>query len=372
MKAAYLRRSIFRILKKNKWIFYYYEKAKWHKEIEYHKQTNDPKNLKPIDQIKREEKLIRKYWRIGTFHYYRYGLQYKQLSDEQILDYVPTYYFHKNIELNHDGVDTILYGDKLTQALLFEERNIPTAKVIAVINKGQCMDLSGKSAINLTKIVQEKLVNSTNKLFFKPSGNCGGAGILVLKCDNSGRLLLNNQSISSLDELWSSLIYNDTYVVEENIIQSYQLSQINSSSVNTLRTVVQKVDDKMQLKTCILRMGRNGKEVDNSAQGGISIGVDVSSGQLADFATAEHGSGVFYEHPDSKFQFAGSFIDDWKNVKYQIEAIANKLIDFKDIALDIAITNDNVILVEFNFRYGIEHQQCVLGGMRRTFNISNK
>ena len=371
MNAAYLRRSVFRILKKNKWIFYYYEKAKWHKEIEYHKQTNDPKNLKPIDQIKREEKAIRDYWRIGTFHYYRYGLQYKQLSEEQLLDYVPTFYFHKSIEHHHKGVDTILYGDKLTQALLFEERNIPTAQVIAVVKKGECLDLLGKINVDLAQIVREKLVNTTNKLFFKPSGNCGGAGILVLKCDDEG-LLLNNERISSLEDLWSSLIYDETYVVEENIIQSVQLSQINSSSVNTLRTVVQKVEDRMVIKTCILRMGRNGKEVDNSAQGGISIGVDVSSGQLADFATAEHGSGVFYAHPDSKFQFAGSCIDNWNDVKCQIESIANKLIDFKDVALDIAITNDNVILVEFNFRYGIEHQQCVLGGMRRTFNISNK
>lgn len=371
MNAAYLRRSVFRILKKNKWIFYYYEKAKWHKEIEYHKQTNDPKNLKPIDQIKREEKAIRDYWRIGTFHYYRYGLQYKQLSEEQLLDYVPTFYFHKSIEHHHKGVDTILYGDKLTQALLFEERNIPTAQVIAVVKKGECLDLLGKINVDLAQIVREKLVNTTNKLFFKPSGNCGGAGILVLKCDDEG-LLLNNERISSLEDLWSSLIYDETYVVEENIIQSTQLSQINSSSVNTLRTVVQRGEDRMVIKTCILRMGRNGKEVDNSAQGGISIGVDVSSGQLADYATAEHGSGVFYEHPDSKFQFAGSCIDNWEDVKCQIESIANKLIDFKDIALDIAITNDKVILVEFNFRYGIEHQQCVLGGMRRTFNISNK
>ena len=59
-------------------------------------------------------------------------------------------------------------------------------------------------------------------------------------------------------------------------------------------------------------------------------------------------------------------------IKSKIDEIANKLIDFNDIALDIALTKDNVMLIEFNFRYGIEHQQCVLGGVRKLFNIPNK
>lgn len=128
----------------------------------------------------------------------------------------------------------------------------------------------------------------------------------------------------------------------------------------------------MEIKTCILRMGRNGKEVDNSAQGGISINIDVQTGNFAKCATAEHGGGNITCHPDSGFNFEGASVDNWVNVKTQIESIANKLIDFKDIALDIALTPQGAILVEFNFRYGVEHQQCVVGGVRRLFNIDNK
>lgn len=370
MKTAYLRRSIFRILKRNKWIFYYFEKSKWHQEIEYHKQTNDPRNLKPIEQIRREEKMIRKYWRIGTFHYYRYGLQYRQLTDEQLLDFVPTYYFHKNIEKHHKGIDTIKYGDKLTQAVLFEERNIPTARVIAVVKKGECVDLHGKKQLNIKKIIEDCLSNASNKLFFKPTGNCGGAGILVLKRVND-KLLVNGESVASVEEFLRKLSSLDTYIVEENIIQCSQLSAINHSSVNTLRVVVQEEKGNMVIKTCILRMGRYGKEVDNSAQGGISINVNVENGAFASSATAEHGAGTILQHPDTMYEFAGNGIPKWESVKRQIEHIANKLCDFKDIALDIAITEDKVILVEFNFRYGVEHQQCVVGGVRQILGIPN-
>lgn len=370
MTLTYFKRSIFKLLKQDKWIFYVFEWFKWHKEIEYHKQTNDPRNLKPIEQIRREEKMIRKYWRIGTFHYYRYGLQYKQLTDEQLLDYVPTYYFHKNIERHHRGIDTIKYGDKLTQALLFEERDIPTAKVIAVVKNGKCVDLYGEKQLDIKKIIDDCLSNPSNKLFFKPTGNCGGAGILVLKRVKS-KFLVNGESVSSVEEILSKLSHSDTYIVEENIVQCSQLSEINPSSVNTLRVVVQEDNGKMIIRTCILRMGRQGKEVDNSAQGGISINVNVESGGFADSATAEHGAGTIFQHPDTKYSFAGNGIQNWASVKSQIEQIANKLIDFKDIALDIAITKDNVLLVEFNFRYGIEHQQCVVGGVRQILGVPN-
>lgn len=370
MSLSYVRRSIFKILKRNKWIFYAFEWLKWHQEIDYHKHVNDPSQLKSRDKIKEEERLVRKYWRIGTFHYYRYGLQYKQLTEEQLLDYVPTFYFHKNIEEHHREIDTIKYGDKLSQAILFEERNIPTAKVIAVIKNGRCVDLTGKKSIDIVQLIVDKLSCKTNKLFFKPSGNCGGAGILVLKQVN-GSLVVNGEKVANVEMFLKQLSSIDTYIVEENIIQSSQLSQINPSSVNTLRVVAQNENDKMRIKTCILRMGRQGKEVDNSAQGGISINVDLQSGHFAPSATAEHGAGIIPQHPDTNYRFDGNGIHDWDNVKSQIENIADKLSDFKDIALDIAITDKQVILVEFNFRYGIEHQQCVLGGVRRILNIKN-
>ena len=155
MNSAYMRRAVFRQFKKNKWIFYWFEWFKWHKEIEYQKHVNDSSLLKSLDKIKQEEKLVKDYWRLGTFHYYRYGLQYKHLTDEEILDYVPTYYFHKNIEKHHEGIDTIKFGDKWTQAILFEERNIPTAKVVCVVKNNICTNLMQDKVLDLKSVITE-------------------------------------------------------------------------------------------------------------------------------------------------------------------------------------------------------------------------
>lgn len=370
MNPKYIRRAFFKRLKRNKTIFNAVEWAKWHREIDFQKRTNPAGNLKPEEVIRAEEKLVRNYWRCGTFHYYRYGLQYKKLTTDELLDYVPTYYFHKNIEKRHRGIDTVGMGDKLNQALLFAERGIPTAPVIAVCKNRECRTLAADRQLDLPALIEAKLKNRDNKLFFKPAGNCGGAGILVLKVAEKG-YVLNGLPLESIARLRSHFERNVTYIVEENIVQSKQLSDINASSVNTLRVVVQQDRGRMVIRTCILRMGRQGREVDNSAQGGISIKVDPQTGAFADGATAEHGSGLFYRHPDSGFVFKGRQIDNWPAVKREIECIADKLIDFNDIALDIAVTDAGAVLVEFNFRYGVEHQQCVVGGVRRVFDISN-
>lgn len=102
---------------------------------------------------------------IGNLHYYRYGLQYKHLTDEEILDYVPTYYFHKNIEKHHEGIDTIKFGDKWTQAILFEERNIPTAKVVCVVKNNICTNLMQDKVLDLKSSLQSTWQKKGNKLF---------------------------------------------------------------------------------------------------------------------------------------------------------------------------------------------------------------
>lgn len=160
-----------------------------------------------------------------------------------------------------------------------------------------------------------------------------------------------------------------TFIVQKGLIQSNQMMDINPSSVNTLRVVVQKEGNRMAMKTCIIRMGRKGKEVDNSAQGGVSVKVDTDNGQVADTATAEHGGGILKCHPDTGKAFGDIVINNWDRLKEEIESIGTKLIDFNNIALDIAVTESGAELLEFNFRYGIEHQQCVVGGVRRLLGI---
>ncbi len=369
MNMLYLRRFVFKHIKQIKFVFIIHEWLTGYKDVLEQKKVNSISDKKTKKEINHDKKLIKDYWKCGLFHYYRYGLQFKKLNDEELLNYVPTYYHHKNLERKHANIDTIKYGNKLTQAYLFKELNIPSPKVVGVYKNNKCVDLDN-NLVSLNNVVNLHLINEKNKLFFKPVNGNGGSGIFVLKYNN-GIYYLNGRefNVDTIDDIF---IKNETYIIQENIIQTKQMMDINASSVNTLRIVVQNDNNKMKIKTCIIRMGRSGKEVDNSAQGGISVKVDVENGHVFEYATAEHGGYLIYEHPDSKKKFKGIVIDNWHQTKDEIEKIANKLKRFNDIALDIALTDKGPILIEFNFRYGIEHQQCVLGGVRKILNIPNR
>ena len=369
MDKEHLRRAIFKVLKKSKLIFNSLEWATGYKDIKVQKQIHGQDSIKSAEVIRKEKKLVRRYWRCGTFHYYRYGLPYLPLRDEELLDYVPTFYHHKRLEKDHAGIDTVFYGDKFTQAVLFKDRNIPTAEVVAYNKGNQWFGFADNQETDIISLIEGAFQKENEKLFFKPTGGEGGFGIMVLK--RSGKSYLVNGEKTDLSVFLQSLS-KTTFILQKGLVQSQQMMDINPSSVNTLRVVVQKEGERMVMKTCIIRMGRKGKEVDNSAQGGISVKVDTETGKVAETATAEHGGGILSCHPDTGKAFEDITINHWESLKQEIEAIGTKLIDFKNIALDIAVTEDGARLLEFNFRYGIEHQQCVLGGVRRLLGIYPK
>ena len=366
MDKEHLRRAVFKVLKKSKLIFNGLEWLTGRKDIRVQEEIHPKESLKDTLQIKKEKQLVRRYWHCGTFHYWRYGLPYMQLSEEELLDYVPTFYHHKKLEKDHAGIDTVFYGDKLNQALLFKERDIPTGEVVAYNRGKKWFYFLNNNEIDIVSVIENSLQDGKGKLFLKPAGGQGGFGIFVLKFEGNS-LLVNGEKKDLIDFIQN--LPSTTFILQKGIVQSQQMMDINPSSVNTLRVVVQKEGELMKMKTCIIRMGRKGREVDNSAQGGVSVKVDTQTGQVAPTATAEHGGGEMSCHPDTGRLFGDITINNWLDLKMQIEAIGTKLIDFKNIALDIAVTDEGAKLLEFNFRYGIEHQQCVLGGVRRLLNI---
>lgn len=367
MDKAYLRRFIFKNLKKSKLIFNVHEWICGYKDIRDKRAEYAGHEFKSDKKISREKKLVKDYWHCGTFHYERYGLAFKNLSDEQILDYVPTYYHHVTLERAHKGIDTVKYDNKLTQAKLFAERGIPSAETIGIYHNGICKSVLDDKEIDFEKEIIACINDSNRKIFLKEAGANGGFGIFVLKKVN-GDFVINGEK-ADFKQLYDKLEKDKYYVVQKGIIQTRQLSSINETSVNTLRIVAIKEGDVMKLKTCNLRMGRSGKEVDNNGQKGMGVQVDIKDGSLAETATARIGGGTFYKHPDSNVIFKGFKIDKWDEVFEKTEEIASKLIDFKNVGLDVALTDDGPILVEFNFRYGIEQQQVVFGGVRTSLNI---
>lgn len=331
---------------------------------EYRNNKKSMKNAtKSRQQIKKEMKLIKDYWHCKPIHYIRYGLYDKSLSIEELLDYIPPYYLYNfyNPTVFY-GVDTKRYSDKYYLYKLFIDRNIPTPKVIALYHDGGFLD-----NISMSDVLNN--IGNGDKLFFKPRYGQGGTGIIVIK-NIAGKYFFNS-AIVSQKEL--EMIINNSksdYVVQKGIDQRKDISDINPTSVNTLRVVSQWRNNVPIINVCVMRIGRNGKDVDNSHQGGLSVQIDVMTGKMNKYAHEEHGYDRIYKsHPDSGFVFDGFVIKEWDSIKASILTYAAKLPEIKEIAWDIAIVDKGILVIEINLGYGIDHLQCCCGGLRRILDI---
>lgn len=319
----------------------------------------------PVDKMKRDYKMMKDYWHVPADIYYRYMLYDKDLSNDELLDYIPPYIFYKEWDRflwNPEQSEMVeRFNDKLELFKIFRERHIMTPEVVAVYNQHQFFDADENP------ISDEQLfgrLEDDKKYFFKPVDGAGGNGIKTFV--KKGRLLMNKGVEYASDQL-ANILSENKYVIQKEICQTKQLAQVNSSSVNTLRVVVYNDSSKAHLIAVVLRMGRKNSDVDNSAQGGLSVEIDRNSGMFRSEAITEHPVGQYKEHPDSGYVFGGNTIENWPQIKNKILEYSEKFPELCLYAWDVALTDDgnDICMVELNVGFGIDHIQLSCGGMRR-------
>lgn len=355
--------KIYKYLKRNQFIYFTIYKL-FNKEYkQYKKLLKYSKKTK--EQIEYEMKLVADYWKCRPLHYIRYELFNKDLTNEELLDYIPPYYqynFYNDKLYGH--LNRNQYNNKLNLYKLLKARNVETPEVIAIYEYGTLKHLLG-TAINIEEVLS--LLSVGDKLFMKPVYGKGGNGIVVVKKKDNGYYIKDSKVTSG--DICDSLAKNDVYVFQKGIIQRSDISNISPDSVNTLRVITQWRNGSPHLSVCVMRIGRNGNDVDNSAQGGVSVRVDENTGELYEFAFAEHGGGCFKRHPDTGFVFKGFKLENWDFIKQSILEYALKFPELVEIAWDIAVVDGKPLAIELNMGYGIDHLQCTCGGMRRVLKV---
>lgn len=327
-------------------------------------------NVKSPETIKREMTLVRDYWRCQPLHYVRYRLFEKQLTDDQLLGYVPPFFFYTRYMpklLRCSTADQYKYNSKIYQIHELQKRQIPIPVAVASIENGVCHDLQGnemESDVLLSEFGHDE------KIFCKPDDGQGGYGIVVFQRRDNG--LYNRTSQQFVSSLSEGLERHITYVVQKQIFQTDYLDKIFPGAVNTLRVVTKAFKGKLTMACCILRMGRGHNDVDNSAQGGMSVNINLQTGKFDDRAITEHTNESFDRHPDTGFVFQGNGIPDWQNVKTQILDMAAKFVELPLVGWDFALTPKGVIVVEMNIGAGLDHMQLSAGPMADVLEISPK
>lgn len=177
---------------------------------------------------------------------------------------------------------------------------------------------------------------------------------------------INTISISERD-YFNQLIQNGKHILEERIVQSYDLARFNESSVNTVRAITFNTKHGIKVPYCMIRTGRPGAFVDNSGGGGIQAEIDFESGIIVSDGFDELG-GHYVAHPGSGVVFQEYWMPNWDQLKELVFTSATKVPGIKFIGWDLAHTKDGWVIVEGNEScYIIALQQIRDTGMRSIF-----
>ena len=359
-------RDIRKKIKKNMIVYFNYKKLTDHDYRSNFKDYQKHNYIKPEEQIKKEISAIKNYWKCDPMHYYRYRLYEKNLSFDELIDYIPPYYFYNYYMPSiYNNIDISVSQSKISMNDFFIMKKINTPFSIGIIKKGLIYN-SLREKLLYPEFIEMLKESNSDKFFIKPDKGLGGNGIIVIRKIKSD-LYIDEELLN--EKLFVTRVKHSDYIIQESILQRSDLNTINPTSVNTLRVVTQYFNNAYKISAAVLRIGRNGSLVDNSAQGGISVNIDIEKGTLNKFAFTEHTMERFEKHPDTNFRFDGFILKEWDKIKLNILDFANKASEFPEIAWDIALLENKITAIEINSDYGLDHLQCCIGGMRRHLNI---
>ncbi|MBR3891582.1 MAG: hypothetical protein IKJ30_05905 [Bacilli bacterium] len=223
--------------------------------------------------------------------------------------------------------------DKFVFYTLLNTVNIKTPKVHALI---------------------EKTKGSVNLLY----GDLNKSGDYFLKCID-GECADGVHHLKRVDDIYLETIKDGTYILQERITQSEEISRINSHAINTLRSVTYRDNEgEIRVLLSVMRIGNlTSGHVDNWAAGGYCVPVS-NQGILHKYGFQKiQWAKKTTIHEDSGFVFEGYQLEDY-NKAIELAVKAHKLFKkVKFIGWDIAFTEDGPMLIEGNDNFEISLMQ---------------
>ncbi|HEU0205360.1 MAG TPA: sugar-transfer associated ATP-grasp domain-containing protein [Pseudolysinimonas sp.] len=177
-------------------------------------------------------------------------------------------------------------------------------------------------------------------VILKPVDELGGHG--VEKVDAS--------TIGDLHAFVSRALEARQFLLEECLTQHPELARLNPSSVNTLRLITFRKDDRVELLASALKIG-NGGAIDNFSDGGMYTMVDDSGRTLS---AAFDGAGHSYSvHPRSGVPILGFEVPLFREAVALVAKAARVVLEIPYVGWDVAIRPDGPVLIEGNYNTGV-------------------
>ena len=298
-----------------------------------------------------------KYWPNNYFKYDGYKKD-KSLDDTKL--YVTGVLFGNfRKQYLNDSRYAVFADDKFLFHKLMADAGIPTAKLINVISYNAIKnEYTGLNSVNAEVVLDTITVDA---IVIKPViDSCQGAGVNVINISTNKKFEMSGKTYSS-SELVKKLFseYSGSYLIEEKIQQHSFNHRLYPEAVNTIRvdSLLAKSGEAI-INSAYLRIGRNGRKIDNwsGKQGGIGVNVNIQNGTL-DSQGIDYSKNLYSEHPNTHVYFSGLVVPYWEEIINIVKEAALQFPNLRALGWDIALTEDGPLILEVNADYDILAQQ---------------
>ncbi len=282
---------------------------------------------------------------VNTFYY---TLGFDRRNGVKMNDYLPHGDFcrlrdARNLHPKYsEGYNYVcLLRDKFVFSQFASSLGFPTSKNLAICTRDSLTWLDDMRTVPLEGLLAG---NDFDGFCKKLAGILGrGAFRLQLK---GGKLFIDSAE-ATLEALRDRL--GGQHLIQEQIEQHPTMSSLHPASVNTIRLVTFNQGDRVQAFSAALRVGANGRSMDNWGAGGILVGLDLASGRLREEGIFKSGyGGRVREHPQTGVAFASFEIPYFHDAISLAMKLHECLYGIHSIGWDLAITEDGPLIIEGN------------------------
>ena len=242
-------------------------------------------------------------------------------------------------------------NDKLFFNIWCRSLGIPVSHQFGFYSKDFGFRTSGGALTSRKDFADFLRMEKPENLVLKPNDTFGGFGIFVFDrvhynyeitfSTSNGQTITLGELTDKLDAMLKDEKSIRGFVLEARIEQHPVLQNIYSHSVNTIRILTYLTKDSHpKIIGTRIRMGRQGKLVDNISQGGINGTIDMETGKILFGLSATSGKYSYVkDHPDNGVRFAGTEIPHWQMILDLCRTAAKATPLQRFVGWDIAVGN---------------------------------
>lgn len=193
----------------------------------------------------------------------------------------------------------------------------------------------------------------------KPVHGHAGIGVMHARRQGDGIVLSRGREVIPA----AQVRLTEKCIVQEVVQQHSAISQFAPSSVNTIRVLTMlDASGRAVIIAASMRFGVGTSVVDNWSAGGVAVGVDVDTGRLLRMAYDKLGN-RYTTHPASGIAFEGFPIPFWNAITGLSMRVQRELPFNRMLGLDVAVTQEGVVLIEVNPDADVMFQEQTSGAL---------